>query len=82
MCCVHAPDWKGSYDCYGHLSRFIDLAKPEKLAVQGGEVLCQKETLKWLWDVKCKYNDMKFHIITNGCFSSDKLMLVYFLLKL
>ncbi|MBI2353851.1 MAG: SPASM domain-containing protein [Deltaproteobacteria bacterium] len=81
MCCVHAPDSDGKYSHYETLRKFIDITKPNKLSVQGGEVLYQKKTLKWLWDVKNKNPDMKFHVISNGCFNNDILLLAEYLFE-
>lgn len=66
MCCVDAPSWHGKYDLYEPLAKFIDSCHPEHILVQGGELLIQKESLKWLYDIKDKYPALKISLVTNG----------------
>jgi tetratricopeptide (TPR) repeat protein len=76
MCCVHAPSWRGSYDYYDSLTKLVDLCKPYRIAVQGGEVLVQMKSLEWLSKIKQKYSDVKLHIVTNGNVDLEKVELV------
>lgn len=71
MCCVDAPSWSGHYDYYNSLSRLIEACRPKNLLVQGGEVLIQKKTLKWLYGVRERYPSLKISLVTNGCVSLD-----------
>jgi pyruvate-formate lyase-activating enzyme len=66
MCCVHAPEWRGTYELYDDLLRLIDRLRPGGIAVQGGEVLAQARTLDFLATVKGRFPSMRMHIITNG----------------
>ena len=73
MCCVDSPSWHGKYDNYESLAKFIDLCRPENLMVQGGEVLIQKESIKWLYGLKSRYPELKIILVTNGNVSLDML---------
>jgi uncharacterized radical SAM superfamily Fe-S cluster-containing enzyme len=75
MCCVDAPSWRGKYNLYEKIYNLILTLKPKKITVQGGEVLSQRQTLDLLSSIKSLHPLMKFHIITNGCFSSNLLPL-------
>jgi len=66
MCSVNAPSWHGKYDLYEPLAKFINSCHPEHLLVQGGEILIQKESIKWLYDIKDKHPALKISIVTNG----------------
>jgi glycosyltransferase involved in cell wall biosynthesis len=66
MCCVGAPDWKGTYNLYERLSTLVEQCKPEWIIVQGGEVLIQKDSLKWIEQMKNTHNHLHFGVVTNG----------------
>lgn len=66
MCCVHAPLWRGKYDCYDALTTFASQLNAQKISVQGGECLAQPQTLQWLDGIRNEYPEIKIHLITNG----------------
>ena len=66
MCCVGAPSWHGVFDYYDSLMKIVDFCKPIELLVQGGEVLIQKKSLNWIAEIRKKYPDIKFSLVTNG----------------
>jgi len=66
MCCVKAPDWRGSFHGYERLIQLVELLKPKEIRVQGGEVLIQKESIKWLYHVKERFPGTSFSIVTNA----------------
>ncbi len=66
MCCVKAPEWKGKYDYYDALTKIVEFSKPEEILVQGGEILIQKDSLNWIEQIKEKYPEIKFSIVSNG----------------
>ncbi|MEE4272572.1 MAG: radical SAM protein [Thermoanaerobaculales bacterium] len=66
VCCVDAPAWNQEWDRYDELSRFIDSVKPETVLVQGGEVLIQKDTMRWLEELREKYPTLQLNLVTNG----------------
>lgn len=73
MCCVNAPFQQNinhNYD-YDALYNLVNLLQPHNIAVQGGEVLVQPRTIEWISNIKKENNDTLFHIITNGCVSSN-----------
>jgi MoaA/NifB/PqqE/SkfB family radical SAM enzyme len=70
MCCVHAPSWRGTYDLYGDLTRFISQLCVSKISVQGGECLIQPRTMQWLDAVRIENPNIKIHLITNGNIST------------
>ncbi len=71
MCCVGSPDWKGTYDLYNALTTALRTWRPRRIAVQGGEILIQKKSMRWLAEVKNEFPDMEFHVITNGNVDTD-----------
>jgi len=66
MCIVDAPYWDKKYDLYDTIRAFIDLWMPDKLWVQGGEILIQKQTLQWLEQIKKDHQNVKINLLTNG----------------
>jgi MoaA/NifB/PqqE/SkfB family radical SAM enzyme len=68
MCCVNAPEWKGSYDCYQHIIALISkLACVDAIVVQGGEVLIQSESLKFVEQLKkITPKNTCFRIVSNA----------------
>ncbi|HNX82409.1 MAG TPA: SPASM domain-containing protein [Candidatus Omnitrophota bacterium] len=66
LCCVRAPEWKGSFDLYDSLMKLILLLKPRRILVQGGEVLIQEKSLQWLEAVKRDYSPVEISCVTNG----------------
>jgi pyruvate-formate lyase-activating enzyme len=66
VCCVDAPMWDQEWDRYQELSRLIDKVRPKTLIVQGGEVLIQKESMRWLRDVKQRHPEIQLNLVTNG----------------
>ena len=71
MCAVGAPDWKGSYEYYDALTQLVTKCLPRRLSVQGGEVLIQKKTIAWLYEMKERQPDVEIGLITNGNVSLD-----------
>jgi pyruvate-formate lyase-activating enzyme len=72
MCCVHAPfkqKHNNKYD-YNALDKIVYRLKPSTIAVQGGEVLVQPQTIEWISKIKKDNNDISFHIVSNGCIST------------
>jgi MoaA/NifB/PqqE/SkfB family radical SAM enzyme len=76
MCCVHAPEWKGNYSFYDQLDRLLDELHPERIHVQGGEVLVQPRTLRWLEGVRQRHPGMALSLATNGNVEIGKLDVV------
>ena len=66
MCCVDAPSWRGEYRFYRALGDLVSGLRPSSLLVQGGEVLVQPRTLRWLKDIKRIHETMSISIVTNG----------------
>lgn len=71
MCCVGAPDWRGSYDYYEALSDLIKTCRPKEILVQGGEVLIQKKTMDWISLIRKEKPDMGISLVTNGNVPAD-----------
>jgi len=65
MCCVGAPDWHGEYNYYDEVTRILERCKPERIVIQGGEVLIQKKTLEWLHKTRKRFST-EFSLVTNG----------------
>jgi pyruvate-formate lyase-activating enzyme len=66
MCCVNAPAHRGSYGLYGSLDRIVTQTRPKSLVVQGGEVLVQRASLKWLNDIRKSSPETTISVVTNG----------------
>lgn len=66
MCCVGAPNWKGTYRYYDYLTHLIEALGPKRILVQGGEVLVQREALEWVEKTKNTHPDIAFSLVTNG----------------
>lgn len=66
VCCVNAPAWNQEWDRYEELSRLVDSVKPETVIVQGGEVLVQKDTMRWLAELKERHPEVQLNLVTNG----------------
>ncbi len=73
MCCVNAPDSKGKYDYYSSLMKVVKKIKPEIVLLQGGEVLIQEKTYRWVDQLKDESPDVKVYALTNGNISCDKI---------
>jgi MoaA/NifB/PqqE/SkfB family radical SAM enzyme len=71
MCCVDAPDWKGTYDYYNSLTTLIHQCKPKEILVQGGEVLIQRKSLDWLLLIKKDHPYLRISLVTNGNVPDD-----------
>jgi hypothetical protein len=76
MCAVRAPDWKGSYEYYDSLAQLVMKYLPKRLSVQGGEVLIQKKTIAWLYDIKERLPHLEIGLITNGNVPLDSIFTV------
>ena len=77
MCCVGAPDWKGKYDYYETIKKFILHYRPSlEILLQGGEILIQKKTLDWIDTLKREYEDLRFSLVTNGNVDKDMIEVV------
>ena len=68
MCCVYAPDWKGTYNLYDSLEKVVDKYEPSYMLVQGGEILAQKQSVKWIEGLKNRRPELKISLVTNGSF--------------
>ncbi|MGA9347284.1 MAG: radical SAM protein [Anaerolineae bacterium] len=67
MCCVKAPDWKGSYNYYDSLTHLLEYCRPKGLLLQGGEVLIQKRSLDWVLSVRQRFgDDIHIALVSNG----------------
>jgi pyruvate-formate lyase-activating enzyme len=66
LCCVNAPDCREKYDYYPLLTKLINTLKPERIFVQGGEVLIQKESLEWIDGIRKLHPDIPIWLGTNG----------------
>lgn len=71
LCSVNAPEWEGEYDYYDSLTKIMKLFNPDKLWVQGGEVLIQRKSLEWLESQKKLKPGIIIGIVTNGNVSTD-----------
>jgi hypothetical protein len=66
MCNTSSPGWKGSYGGYDMVEKLVAELSPQVLAVQGGEITAQPESLRWLERVKTSYPRTRLAVITNG----------------
>ncbi len=67
MCCVDAPHRRGPYAHYDGIDRLMEtLPSISHLVAQGGEVLVQKDTMRWLARAKVARPEMPMALITNG----------------
>lgn len=68
MCCVNAPEWRGTYDLYDDIAALIARlsASPREMLVQGGEVLVQKKSMKLMRALRAAHPTMRMSVITNG----------------
>lgn len=66
LCCVGSPDWRGHYDQYAALDVVVDATRPRRIKVQGGEVLAQKASMRWLAEVRQRHPETKVSVVTNG----------------
>lgn len=73
FCCVCAPEWRGVYDYYERIGVLIDALEPKELHFQGGEVLIQKNTLRWLSSIKERHPNVRVVLTTNGNVELDVL---------
>jgi uncharacterized radical SAM superfamily Fe-S cluster-containing enzyme len=73
MCCVNAPDSRGKYDYYDSVMKFVKEIKPEIVLLQGGEVLIQEKTYRWVDQLKDECTEVKVYAVTNGNISCDKI---------
>jgi len=73
MCIVNAPEWRGRYELYKQHETLIDKYQPKELFVQGGEILVQKKSLRWLEHIKEKHPDVRLIAITNGNIHEKKI---------
>jgi len=80
MCCVGAPDWQGEYNYYGEVTKFLEHIKPERIRLQGGEVLIQKKCLEWLYQLK-SWSKAELSLVTNGNVGLDMIDTVEDLFK-
>lgn len=71
MCCVGAPDWRGSYEYYNALRNLIKTYRPREILVQGGEVLIQKKTMDWITGIRKEIPDLRISLVTNGNVPAD-----------
>jgi pyruvate-formate lyase-activating enzyme len=70
MCCVGAPDYRGKYDLYEDVAKFVQLLPMSEnspvIYVQGGEILVQPNSLELLEMLKSKLPSSRFWLCTNG----------------
>jgi pyruvate-formate lyase-activating enzyme len=67
MCCVDAPSGGGEYRYYKELSLLAgSLPSIGHVVVQGGEVLIQKKSMRWIADFRNERPSIPVAIITNG----------------
>lgn len=72
MCCVGSPGWRGEYDLYADLRKLVAACQPSiELLVQGGEVLVQKESIKWLEEIRKEFPAIRIALVTNGSFGPE-----------
>lgn len=66
MCCVFAPSFRGGYDLYDHLERLALACSPREMLFQGGEVLVQKRSLRFIERLRERLPDTRFRLTTNA----------------
>jgi len=68
MCCVDAPNHPTPYNetFYSKIENLIKELKPKNILVQGGEILVQEDSMRWLESLKTNYPKLTISIITNG----------------
>lgn len=72
MCCAHSPEYTRDFGNKAHtvdyknIEKTIQILNPKKLFFQGGEVLIDKKSIKWIESIKKKFDHIEFYLVTNG----------------
>jgi pyruvate-formate lyase-activating enzyme len=68
MCCVDAPSFQGKYDKgnFDMLDTLISALRPNRILVQGGEILAQPDSINWLARLRQGMPNLGMEMVTNG----------------